>query len=160
VPVSINRKNKPIVKNGVNLYFVGYDESVKSLQYRLGVETVGPGYLHFGLCSTDQFLAELFPWRRMPRRSRGQISYHWEAPTGARDEGGDCTRYAYAVLQLVTRRYTPGTMWAQLARTLSTQAPGAGGGGVAPSARDPQRSGWLKGSSTGGPAKRKGWLKR
>jgi phage terminase large subunit GpA-like protein len=132
VPVSINRKNKPIVKNGVNLFFVGYDESVKSLQYRLGVETVGPGYLHFGLCSTDQFLAELFPWRRMPRRSRGQISYHWEAPTGARDEGGDCTRYAYAVLQLVTRRYTPGTMWAQLARTLGTQAPGTGGGGAAP----------------------------
>jgi hypothetical protein len=62
---------------------------------------------------------------------------------------------------LVSRRYAKGTMWAQLARTLGTQAPGGGGGGAAPApARDPQRSGWLKGSNAGGSDRRKGWLKR
>jgi hypothetical protein len=31
-----------------------------------------------------------------------------------RDEAGDCTRYAYAALQLVSRRYNRATMWDQL----------------------------------------------
>jgi hypothetical protein len=33
------------------------------------------------------------------------------------------------MLELVKRNYAAGTMWAQLARTLGTQAPGTGGGG-------------------------------
>jgi hypothetical protein len=36
---------------------------------------------------------------------------------------------AYAAMLLVSRRYAKGTMWAQLARTLGTHAPGTGGGG-------------------------------
>jgi len=81
---------------------------------------------------------------------------------GARNEPLDLEVYILAMLELAKRNYAAGTMWAQLARSLGTQAPRVGGGGAAPSspARDPQRSGWLKGSSTGGPAKRKGWLKR
>jgi phage terminase large subunit GpA-like protein len=36
-----------------------------------------------------------------------------------RDEAGDCTRYAYAAMQLVSRRYNRATMWDQLAAQLA-----------------------------------------
>lgn len=114
VPVDVNRKNQGITKRGVLLYPVGYDASVNHLQGRLRNERPGPGYLHLGMASSDQFLAELFPWKRMPKRSQGQTTYSWVLPPGARDEGGDCTRLAYAALQLLARRYNRATMWDQL----------------------------------------------
>jgi len=123
-PVDINRKNQTVSKKGVLLYRVGYDASVNHLQGRLRVERPGPSYLHLGMAATDQFLAELFPWKRMPKRNNGQISYSWVMPRGAHDEGGDCTRYAYAALQLVMRRYNRATMWDQLEAQL-TAAPAA-----------------------------------
>jgi terminase, large subunit len=115
IPVDINKKNQGVTKRGVMLYHVGYDASVNHLQGRLRNDQPGPGYLHFGMCSTDQFLAELFPWKRLPQRDKGRVAYRWVLPTGSRDEGGDCTRMAYAALQLVARRYNRATMWDQLA---------------------------------------------
>jgi phage terminase large subunit GpA-like protein len=120
-PVDVNRRNQT-TKKGVMLYHVGYDASVNHLQGRLRVEQPGPGYLHLGAAATDQFLSELFPWKRMPKRDKGQTVYSWILPKGARDEGGDCTRYAYAALQLVARRYNRATMWDQLEGQL-TKAP-------------------------------------
>jgi phage terminase large subunit GpA-like protein len=119
VPVDVNRKNQA-TKKGVMLYGVGYDASINHLQGRLRVEQPGPGYLHLGTAATDQFLAELFPWKRMPKRDNGQTVYSWVLPRGARDEGGDCTRYAYAAFQLVARRYNRATMWDQLQAALGT----------------------------------------
>jgi len=107
-----------ISARGVKVHWVGYQESVKMLQNRLRVANPGPGYLHLGnaMVSPDQFLAELFPWRRVPFMKGGQRAYRWgDPPAGHRDEGGDCTRYAYAALQLVARRYNRATMWDQLA---------------------------------------------
>ncbi len=129
LPVDVNRKNQGITRRGVMLYPVGYDASVNHLQGRLRNEQPGPGYLHFGQASTDQFLAELFPWKRLPRRDKGQTTYHWVLPAGCRDEGGDCTRMAYAALQLVARRYNRQTMWDQLeaqATSFQVSAPAAG----------------------------------
>lgn len=114
VAVDVNRKNQGITKKGVMLYHVGYDASVNQLQGRLRNEQPGPGYLHLGQAATDQFLAELFPWKRMPKRDKGQTTYQWVLPAGSRDEAGDCTRMAYAALQLVARRYNRATMWEQL----------------------------------------------
>lgn len=121
VAVDVNRKNQAVAKRGVLLYHLGYDASVHHLQGRLRNEQPGPGYLHLGEAATDQFLDELFPWKRMPKRDKGQVSYHWVLPAGARDEGGDCTRMAYAALQLVARRYNRATMWDQLEAQLSQQ---------------------------------------
>lgn len=118
VAVDVNRKNQAATKRGVLLYHVGYDASVNHLQGRLRVDQVGPGYMHLGEAATDQFLAELFPWKRMPKRDKGQTTYQWILPSGSRDEGGDCTRMAYAALQLVARRYNRATMWDQLAEEL------------------------------------------
>jgi phage terminase large subunit GpA-like protein len=74
------------------------------------------------MASTDQFLAELFPWKRMPRRDKGQTTYSWALPAGSRDEAGDCTRMAYAALQLVARRYNRATMWDQIEASLAKPA--------------------------------------
>ena len=126
-PVEVDRKNKKVSgarARGVLLYELGYDASIKHLQARLRVKDPGPGYLHLGQPSTDQLLAELFPWKRVPKRSKGQTTYSWILPPGSRDEGGDCTRMAYAALQLVARRYNRATMWDQLqAQLVQAQAP-------------------------------------
>jgi phage terminase large subunit GpA-like protein len=98
---------------------VGYETSIQHLQGRLRQEKPGPGYLHFGEASTNQFLAELFPWKKIPKKSAGKREYKWDKPTGSKDEAGDCTRMAYAALQLVSRRYNRQTMWDQLAAQLA-----------------------------------------
>lgn len=121
VAVDVNRKNQGIIKRGVLLYGIGYEVSVQHLQGRLRNEVPGPGYLHLGQAATDQFLAELFPWKRMPKKGNARRDYSWQLPTGSRDEGGDCTRMAYAALQLVSRRYNRSTMWQQLADEVERQ---------------------------------------
>ena len=120
-PVEVDRRNKGVSgkqARGVLLYELGYDASIKQLQTRLRIDTPGPGYLHLGEASSDQFLAELFPWKRIPKRDKGQVSYRWEKPAGSHDEAGDCTRMAYAALQLVARRYNRATMWDQIEASL------------------------------------------
>jgi phage terminase large subunit GpA-like protein len=126
VPVNINRKNQSVIKKGVLMYPVGYETSIQHLQGRLRQEKPGPGYLHFGEASTDQFLAELFPWKKMPKKGAGKREYKWDKPTGSRDEAGDCTRMAYAALQLVSRRYNRQTMWDQLAAQLAASVASKG----------------------------------
>lgn len=135
--VDINRKNQAVQKRSVLLYPIGTDTSIAHLQGRLRNETPGPGYMHLGQAATDQFLAELFPWKRKPKQVKGFTQYEWILPQGEHDEGGDCTRYAYAALQLLARRYNRATMWDQLEATLEQKpmaktrrpAAAAGGGG-------------------------------
>jgi phage terminase large subunit GpA-like protein len=114
VAVDIDRKNQAIQRRSVLLYPIGSDTSIAHLQGRLRNDQPGPGYMHLGQCSTDQFLAELFPWKRKPKTVKGFTRYEWILPQGEHDEGGDCTRYAYAALQLLSRRYNRATMWDQL----------------------------------------------
>jgi len=120
--VDVNHRGQ-VIKRGVKLFVVDYEESVTLLRNRLRVEQPGPRYLHLGEAASDQFLAELFPWKRRPKRdTRGQTTYRWVKPQGTHDEGGDCTRMAYAALVLMSRRYNRATMWDQLER----QAEGGG----------------------------------
>ena len=140
VAVDVNKKNQGITKRGVMLFHVGYDASVNHLQGRLRNEQPGPGYLHLGQASTDQFLDELFPWKRMPKRDKGQTVYQWVLPAGSRDEAGDCTRMAYAALQLVARRYNRATMWEQLEGQLRAGARPAPSAAPAAARR---KSSWL-----------------
>jgi phage terminase large subunit GpA-like protein len=114
-PMEVNRKNKRVTK-GAKIYNMGYIASVNHLKGQLKAEQPGPRYLHFG--TADAFLGELFPWKWAPKLKT------WIRPPGTRDEGGDCTRMAYAALLLVARRYAQGRMWDQLEAQLgSAQAP-------------------------------------
>jgi len=123
----VNAKNKSIQKRGLMLYVVGTDTSITHLQGRLRNEQPGPGYLHFGECSSDQFLDEIFPWKKKRKAVKGFTQYEWHKPDNAHDEAGDCTRMAYAALLLVARRYAQGRMWDQLEAQLSSTQAGAGG---------------------------------
>jgi phage terminase large subunit GpA-like protein len=117
--------------------------------------------MHFGQNAKDEYFKGLTCEKLVTTiDSRGFEQSEWRNEKGARNEPLDLEVYILGMLELVKRNYAAGTMWAQLARTLGTQAPGTGGAAPSSPARDPQRSGWLKGSSTGRPAKRKGWLKR
>ena len=116
-PVEVNRKNQTVAK-GAKVYTLGYTNSVNHLKKQLRVEQPGPGYLHFGTASRDEFLRELFPWKWVPK-TKERREYKWELPPGSRDEGGDCTRMAYAALLLVARRYAQGRMWDQLEAQLA-----------------------------------------
>ena len=158
--VDINHRGQ-LIKKGVKIYIVDYDVSVTHLQGRLRVEQPGPGYLHLGEASTDQFLAELFPWKKLPKRHNGQTTYRWEKPRGAHDEGGDCTRMAYVALQLVARRYNRATMWDQLERVVGGLLPSPKQAGSA-SGEDRKRGGWINPSGNSGAPRsgRRGWLSR
>ena len=145
-PVDVNRKNKTVTKRGVLLYLIGTDTSITHLQGRLRNEQPGPGYLHLGQAATDQFLAELFPWKRKAKQVKGFTQYEWFLPQGAHDEGGDCTRMAYAALQLVARRYNRATMWEQLAASIAAAQPAPG------EAQQPAASGIKR--------RRGGWIDR
>lgn len=85
-------------------YGVGYKVSVDLWQNRLAIPDPGPGYVHLGASVSDQVVAELFPWRFMAIQKAGLFDHTWILPTSARDEAGDCARYAYAAMQLVQRR--------------------------------------------------------
>jgi phage terminase large subunit GpA-like protein len=116
-PVNYTAKNKSAAKVGKDLltFVVGYEASVNDWQNRLRIEKPGPGYVHFGLAATDQILQEIFPWKRLPGKVRGADGgriYSWVKPRGARDEAGDCARYARAAMLLIRRRFAqPDRMW-------------------------------------------------
>lgn len=110
VAVNFTAKNKAAnnVRKDVHFFGVGYERSVTLLGHRLRIEQPGPGYIHFGCATTTQTLAEMFPWKRLPSkkpRADGVRVYSWVKPAGARDEAGDCWRYANAALGVVRRRY-------------------------------------------------------
>lgn len=115
-PIDVDSRNRTVSKpsRGLLLYTIGTNASILHLQGRLRNDTPGPGYLHLGQAATDQFLAELFPWKRRAKQVKGFTRYEWHLPAGEHDEGGDCTRMAYAALQLVARRYNRASMWDQL----------------------------------------------
>jgi phage terminase large subunit GpA-like protein len=114
--VDVDAKNRSVVKptRGLLLYIIGTDASMVHLQGRLRIDRPGPGYMHIGAAASDQFLAELFPWKRRAKVVKGFTQYEWRKPDGDHDEAGDCTRMAYAALQLVARRYNRATMYDQL----------------------------------------------
>lgn len=145
--VAIDRKNRAentASRRTTLLYIIGTYASIKHLQGRLRNETPGPGYIHLGECCTDQYLAELFPWRQVSKLVKGFSVYHWELPPGQHDEAGDCMRMAYAAMLLVMRRYgSKGatTMWGQLRDQLAVQVSGVAGTSTTTIKR--KQGGWL-----------------
>jgi phage terminase large subunit GpA-like protein len=120
-PVDIDYNNQ-LIKHGVMLYIVGTDTSISLLQGRLAKQKPGPGYMHFGdsTCSSDQFIRELFPWKQRLVKIKGFDVSEWFKPNGERFEAGDCTRYAYAALQLVISQHNRATFWQQLEAQLGS----------------------------------------
>lgn len=152
--VMFNKHDRPQTRQGdVLLYGIGYRRSVDHWQNCLKIKEPGPGYVHLGAAATDEIVAELFPWRYLLVQKSGIVTHTWILPSGARDEAGDCARYAWGAMELVTRRRFAADrdgMWAKLeAAALATIGPQPADRPIEPK----NKSEWL-------PKNRTGWLSR
>jgi phage terminase large subunit GpA-like protein len=89
--------------------------------------------MHFGQNAKDEYFKGLTCEKLVTTiNNRGFEQSEWRNEQRARNEPLDLEVYILAMLELAKRNYAAGTMWAQLARSLGTHAPGTGGGGAAP----------------------------
>jgi len=120
--VDVNTKGETI-KGGVTLYMVGTDSLKRTIYARLKRDVTGPGGIHFGTGTTEDYLRGLTCERLVPRSVKGFQVLEWQKPAGARNEPLDLTVYSLAVLELIKRRYHRATMWDQIERQLRPTAP-------------------------------------
>jgi phage terminase large subunit GpA-like protein len=83
------------------VYPVGVD-TVKDVLYQRMRRVIepGPGYVHFDASTTEEWLEQLTSETVVYRISQGQRKRLWRPrKTGIRQEGLDCTVYAYCALQ-------------------------------------------------------------
>ena len=120
--VDVSKSGKTI-KGGVMLYLVGTDTLKRTIYARLKHEGSGPGVIHFGSGTTDEYLRGLTCERLVPRSVKGFQVSTWEKPAGARNEPLDLFVYCLAVLELLKRRYNRATMWDQLRAALNPAEP-------------------------------------
>jgi phage terminase large subunit GpA-like protein len=112
-PQDVNWKGKTI-KRGVVLYQVGTDTVKTTLFGRLRHNKPGPGYMHFGLAGDDEWCSQVTSEKQQLRYVKGFPVREWIKNPSARNEALDCMVYAYAALQLASRRYAKATMWEKL----------------------------------------------
>jgi phage terminase large subunit GpA-like protein len=79
---------------------------------------VGPGYVHFGLAGDDEWCSQVTSEKQQLRYVKGFPVREWIKSPSARNEALDCMVYAYAALQLASRRYAKATMWERLGEQL------------------------------------------
>ena len=112
----INHRGQ-VIKRGVRLWMVGVDTAKDLLHGRLGVETTGPGYVHFSHELDDEFFAQLTAEHRVPIKTARGTSYRW-VKRRQRNEALDCSVYAvFAAHAADLHRYTD-RHWAQLEQML------------------------------------------
>jgi phage terminase large subunit GpA-like protein len=112
----INHRGQ-VIKRGVRLWLVGVDTAKDLLHGRLGVETTGPGYVHFSHELDDEFFAQLTAEHRVPIKTARGTSYRW-VKRRQRNEALDCSVYAvFAAHAADLHRYTD-RHWAQLEQML------------------------------------------
>lgn len=114
--VDVNWRGK-LLKRGVSLYLLGTDTIKTTLFGRLR-HNEGSGSLNFGMGADEEYFKQLTSERQALRYHRGFPIREWVKKAGDRNEALDCAVYAYAALQLFSRRMNPGTMWEQLRREL------------------------------------------
>jgi terminase, large subunit len=116
-PQDVNWKGK-VIKRGVVLFQVGTDTVKTTLFGRMRHNKVGPGYVHFGLAGDDEWCSQVTSEKQQLRYVKGFPVREWIKSPSARNEALDCMVYAYAALQLASRRYAKATMWERLGEQL------------------------------------------
>jgi phage terminase large subunit GpA-like protein len=90
--------SKPTKVKPGRLYILGVHAIMDRLYRRLGMDEVGPGYLHLNQHADDDYVTQLLSMRR--RIDEKTRKRKWEATPGVRNEVADCETYAYAALLL------------------------------------------------------------
>lgn len=102
-----------VLKGGVVRWEIGTDTAKDLLYARFGVETPGPGYIHFPVGLPDEFYAQLTAEGRVLQKTSTGEQYRW-VKRRARNEALDGTVYClWCVQQLDLHRYTE-RMWDRL----------------------------------------------
>ena len=123
VPIGMGRPqdvtyNDKVIKSGVKLYMVGTQGLKSAIAGRLNtVETPGPGFIHFGLNGTKEYLEGLTCEQIRFKLVKGYKVSMWENPSGGRNEPLDNAVYCLAGLYKLKRKYTKlaaGEMWDRL----------------------------------------------
>ena len=114
--VDINWRGRTI-KKGVTLFLLGTDTIKTTLFGRLR-HNEAAGSLNFGMAADEEYFRQLTSEKQALRYHRGFPIREWVKKAGDRNEALDCAVYAYAALQLFSRRLNPGTMWDQLSKQL------------------------------------------
>lgn len=112
--VDINWRGQTI-KRGCQLYLLGTDTIKTTIYGRMRQPPPGPGTFHFGLAADDEYFRQVTAEKQAVRSVKGFQVREWVKKSGDRNEALDCLVYAYAALQLESRRYNRATMWQQLA---------------------------------------------
>jgi phage terminase large subunit GpA-like protein len=74
--------------------------------------------VHFGLSGDDEWCSQVTSEKQQLRYVKGFPVREWVKSPSARNEALDCMVYAYAALQLASRRYAKASMWEKLAAQL------------------------------------------
>ena len=90
--------SKPTKVKPGRLYILGVHAIMDRLYRRIGMDEVGPGYLHLNQHADDDYVTQLLSMRR--RIDEKTRKRKWEATPGVRNEVADCETYAYAALLL------------------------------------------------------------
>lgn len=98
--------NKPTKVKPGRVYVIGVNAIMETLYRRLGMETRGPGYLHFNEFAgetpphgvPDDYFTQLLSMKR--ERDEKTRRYRWVATKNVRNEVADCETYAYAAFLL------------------------------------------------------------
>lgn len=77
---------------------IGTNAAKDSIRSRLGIETPGPGYLHFPAERDLGWYVQLTAERLITKVASGRRFTVWDLPKGRANEGLDCRVYAYAAL--------------------------------------------------------------
>jgi phage terminase large subunit GpA-like protein len=77
---------------------IGTNAAKDSIRSRLGIETPGPGYMHFPADRDLGWYVQLTAERLITKVASGRRYTVWDLPKGRANEGLDCRVYAYAAL--------------------------------------------------------------
>jgi phage terminase large subunit GpA-like protein len=121
--VDLNHKGKTL-KGGAMVYMLGTDTIKTTIFGRLkGIETPGPGFIHFGKATTEDYFKQLTAEKQILKRGPNGFPVRaWVKQPNARNEALDCFVYAYAALQMLYRRYSQKTIWSQFRAAIDARA--------------------------------------
>ena len=89
---------KPTKVKPGRVYILGVHAIMDRLYRRLGMDTIGPGFLHLNPYADEDYVTQLLSMRRrVDEKTRKRV---WQATPGTRNEVADCETYAYAALLL------------------------------------------------------------
>lgn len=105
--------NGQVLKNGVQLWYIGTDTAKDHLAARYGLAS-GPGAIHFSKDLPDEYYEQLTAEYRITVFKRGRKVAVWEKKKADRNEAGDLMVYSLAVAYYLGLHKKTASQWQAL----------------------------------------------